>query len=271
MMKKYVTIFSVVIFLTVNVFGQIDVSNSKPTHQLDIGLGGLHYQLKDDIIAPLRWDGIGFSLDLSYKLIFDKGRHKIGLRVPYATLSNRYNHKNTVAEINFGYDYIHRIAGKGSPVPLDLGFFIDWNDNLQYYESWDDSHLYWLNIYELGPVMRWSHIINDSHQIVVNLQFPVLAFVSRPPKYRYYDQEALPRELLKKSHEDLKMASVNDYLSFSLRGEYIYSFSRKVALGTSYMMDYKTFSKPERISLYTNSLQLNLMFSLGKNKKDKRE
>jgi hypothetical protein len=260
-MTKQLLILAITIFITATVSGQSDSSLSKPIHQIGIVLGGVHYQERDDIIAPLRWDGFGFVGGLSYSLIGDKGRHNIDLRVLYAPLSNRYEHNNKAGEIYLGYSYLHRIAGKESDSQLHLGGLIDWNYNAQYYDNWDDSHIYWLNVYELGPVARWSNIIEENHQLALRFNFILIALVSRPPIYRYYDQEKLS-ELFSKPHEKMELTSIPEYISIELRGDYMYQVSRKFAMGVNYFLIYKTFSKPERISLFTNTLQLNFLFTL---------
>ena len=111
-MTKKLLIFVITIFMTATVSGQSDSSLSMPIHQIGIFLGGIHYQERDDIVAPLRWEGFGFVGGFSYSLICDIARHDIELRIPVAFLSNRYNHENKVGEINFGYSYLHRIAGQ---------------------------------------------------------------------------------------------------------------------------------------------------------------
>jgi len=103
--------------------------------------------------------------------------------------------------------------------------------NNQFYYIWDDSHIYWLNAYELGPAARWSQAVGSNHRLAVNSNFPLLALVSRPPEHRYYDQERLPKELLSKPHEEMELTSVHEYISFGLRGDYTYRMSRKTTLG----------------------------------------
>jgi len=255
-------IFAITFLMTTAVTGQSDSSCSKPIHQIGVVLGGGNYQVRDDIIAPLRWDGFGFVGGLSYSLIGDEERHNIDLRILYSSPSNRYNHKSSAGEINLGYSYMHTIVGDESHGQLHLGGLIDWNYNVQYYENWDDSHIYWLNVYEIGPAARWSKIINDNQQLALRFNFSLIALVSRPPKYRYYDQGRLPKEILSKPHENLELTSLHEYVSIGLHGQYIYQGSENFAIVVSYFLNYKTFSKPERITLFTNTLQLNLLFTL---------
>lgn len=269
-MTKKLLIIAITIFLTGTLTGQIDTSRLKPIHKIGFDLGGVHYQVRDDIIAPLRWNGIGFTVALSYSLIDDKGLHDIELRIPVAFLSNRYDHKSKAGEIYLGYGYMHRISGKESHAKLYLGGLIDWNYNLQYYDNWDDSHFYWLNVYELGPVTQWSYALNDKNQVALRFNFSLIALVSRPPEHRYYDQLKLSK-IYSEPHENMVLTSIHEYISIGFRGHYLSQVSEKFAIGVSYFVSYKTYSKPERISLFTNTLQLNFRFTLGNIKKDNHE
>lgn len=267
-MTKKQLFFAITIFMTATVTGQGDISLSKPIHQIGLGLGGLHYQIRDDIIAPLRWDGFGFVGDFSYSIIGDKGIHDIELRVPFVLPSNRYEHKGKAGEINLGYGYIHRIADSDSYGQIHLGGLINWSNNLQWYDSWDDSHLYWLNAYELGPVAQWSNTIGGNHQLSASINFSLLALVSRPPEHRYYDQEKLS-EFFTKPHENMKLTSLHEYISIRLHGQYVYPVSNKISMGVSYLLNYMTFPEPEHISIFSNSFQVNLLFKLGNDKREK--
>ena len=59
-------------------------SSVKPTHQIGLGIGAIHYQVRDDIVAPLRWSGLGPVGDLSYTYAGENGRHGVDLRIPFA-------------------------------------------------------------------------------------------------------------------------------------------------------------------------------------------
>ena len=259
-MKKILLIFAIAIFITVTVTAQRNISLSKPIKEFSINLGGVFYQLRENIIAPLRWEGFGFNLDLSYSIIAKKGLHNIELGIPVAFPNNRYDHSSIVTEINLSYGYLYKIASNESFGKLYLGGMIDWSFNFQYYLNWDDSHIYWLNAYELRPAFRWSNVLGDKHQFAANFNFPLLALVSRPSEYRYIDQERLPRKVFSMPHEEMKFTSIHKYLSFGLLCEYMYQINEKFALGASYLLNYKSFSEPQPITIFSNSLRLKLLF-----------
>jgi len=260
-MKMKLVIFAIAVLLLKTAAAQ---NVSKPIYQIGIYLGGAHYQVRDDIVAPLRWDGFGPVATLSYAYVNDKVRHDIELRTTFAFPSNRYDHSAMAMELNLGLRYLRRITGSESQGQLHLGGLLDWSFNFQFYDSWDDSHGYWLNAYELGPAVRWSQALGSKHRLAVSFNFPLLALVARPPEHRYYDQERLPKEILSKPHENMELTSVHEYISFGLRGCYTCKVSRKVTLGVSYLLNYKTFSQPKRISILCNTMSLRLLCTLGK-------
>lgn len=259
-MKIKPIILTIAIFMTVVVAAQNDTSNSKSTRQISILIGGLHNQIRDDIVVPLRWDGMGFLGSFSYTLIGYKVQHHIELCVPLAFPSNRYDHESTIVGINLEYEFLPKISNSVSIGQIYLGGKIGWNYNIQFYNSWDDSHLYWLNVYEIGPAVRWSKTVGDNHQLAANFTIPLLALISRPPEYRYYDQFK-PSQILSETHDNMVFTSLHEYISISLGGQYLYQVSSRILLGLSYNFSCKTYSKPDRISLITNTLQLKLVFT----------
>ncbi|MFC2121159.1 hypothetical protein ACFLTI_06160 [Bacteroidota bacterium] len=242
---------------------QKDPMLSKPIHEIGFGLALVNPQMRDAIVSPLKWDGFGGGLDFTYARIGLKGIHEIAMRNSFGPISNRYGHEGLNAEVSLAYAYMKRINGTELGGKLQLGSMIDWSYNFQLYESWDDSHLYWINAYELGPVVRWSNILGNNHQIALNFNLPLLALVSRPPKNKYIDQDRLPKTLLSQPHENMKLTSIHQYISFRLRAEYTVQLSRKTSFGISYLLNYKSFSKPERIVMLTNTLQVCLKFKIG--------
>jgi len=49
----------ITILISFTVYCQVPNKESYNIHQVGVSFGGLHSQLKDEIIAPLRWDGFG--------------------------------------------------------------------------------------------------------------------------------------------------------------------------------------------------------------------
>ncbi|MFX0067358.1 MAG: hypothetical protein ACFFC7_34995 [Candidatus Hermodarchaeota archaeon] len=262
-MRNNWIVFACVLLQTAVTIAQSDDPFWGPKHQIGVGLGVLHYQIKDKIVAPLRWDGFGAVPELSYTLKGGVGLHKFTLRFPYASPRNRYNHESMIGELNFEYEYLYKKLGDVVGGQFHLGGNLNWSMNLQFYSSWDDSHIYWLTTYELGPVAIWNRAIRQSHYLSVKFNIPLLILFSRPPEHRYYDQGKMNKfsYWFTKPHENMKITSIHEYVAFSLRGDYMHRVSQGLTLGASFLVKYKTTSKPKQISVVTNTALLRFLFT----------
>jgi hypothetical protein len=110
--------------------------------------------------------------------------------------------------------------------------------------------------------------LRDYHHVAIQIDFSLVALVSRPPEHRYYDQLKL-NEFFSKPHENMKLATLDDYMSFGLHGEYLYQIREKFAFGVSYFMNYQTYSEPESINLFSNALQIKLLIIVKKNERER--
>lgn len=245
------------------VHAQDDRPVSEPRRQLGIGLGGVHYQVGDRIVSPLRWDGFGAALELSYTVVHGAGRHQFAFRLPFAAPTNRYDHEAFAGALSTGYEYSHDIPGSVFGGRLHLGGFLEGNMNVQFYYDWDDSHIYWLTTYGLGPAARWDRGVGRKHRFAMRFNLPLLALVSRPPEHRYYDQGRMNTigYWFTKPHEGMTLTSVHQYVSLRLRGDYLVRASPRLLLGASFLLSYQTFSEPQRIGIVTNMLLLRVMFT----------
>lgn len=261
MEKKWIIV--VVLVLPATIMARSNHLFSEPKHQIGLGLGGLHYQVKDEIIAPLRWDSFGAVLELSYTIVKNAVRHKMVFRFPFSSPSNRYNHEAMAGALNAGYQYLHRIHRNIFGGQLHLGGLLDGSMNLQFYSDWDDSHIYWLTAYELGPAVMWNRSVGRSHLFALNFNLPLLAFISRPPEHRYYDQGKMNKisYWFTKPHENMKLTSVHEYVSLRLQGDYMSRVSQRFGLGVSILIHYRITSEPKRISIMTNTLLMRLLFT----------
>lgn len=244
--------------------GQTTDSDSPRPSLLCIGIAGLHYQVKDQLIAPLRWDGMGCGLRLSYLASSPTLEHEFDLLLPLSFLSDRYDHKGYAFEASVGYSGLCLVHPSVLGGNLYLGGQVRWNANCQFYADWDDSHLYWLNVYDVGGALKWSRDYDSDQHVSIAMQIPLLALVSRPPDHQYIDQAPLqrPAYYFEALHQDLKMTSVNEYVSFGLKADYARQVSSGTILGATWSFHYKSCKFPQRISIISNTLTFNYIIIL---------
>jgi hypothetical protein len=268
-MKTRTSIYHIIkiamLFLLTSTVSAQGIDNAPfPSHYFRIGIIGLHYQVKDRLIAPLRWDGVGCGLRFSYMVDSPTMEHEIDFLLPVAFLSDRYEHKGYAWEATIGYTRLYRINPSVFGGALFLGAQFKWNANCQFYADWDDSHLYWLNVYDLGPALKWNKEYDMKHHLSVTMQLPLIALISRPPENRYVDQDDLIKFsfYLKALHENLKLTSVNEYFSFNLKGDYTFQVSEGSLLGFTWLFQYKSCRFPQSIGIISNIFIFNYIIIL---------
>jgi hypothetical protein len=252
------------LFLLSPASGQTLDSASSGSPLLRLGTAGLHCQAKDQLVAPLRWDGIGCGLRLSYLAISPTLEHEIDLLLPISFLSNRYDHKGYAFEVSVGYSRLWLIHPSVAGGSLYLGGQVRWNANCQFYADWDDSHLYWLGVYDMSPALKWRKDYNTKQQLSITIQVPLLALVSRPPDHQYIDQVPLQRlsYYFESLHKHLKMTSVNEYFSLGLKADFTTQIGERTILGATWSFKYMTCKFPQRISIISNTLTFNYLIIL---------
>jgi hypothetical protein len=261
---NHVVSIGFLLFLQLAASGQTTDSDSPRPSLLRIGIAGLHYQVRDQLIAPPRWDGVGGGLRLSYLASSPSLEHEIDLLLPVSFLSDRYDHKGYAFEASIGYSGLRLIHPSVLGGNLYLGGQVKWNANCQFYADWDDSHLYWLNAYDVGAALKWSRDYDSDQHVSIAMQIPLLALVSRPPDHQYIDQAPLqrPAYYFEALHQDLRMTSVNEYVSFGLKADYARQVSSGTILGATWSFHYKSCKFPQRISIISNTLTFNYVIIL---------
>jgi hypothetical protein len=267
MQNNCIIFFCILFSLVSTVSAQRTDSVSNYNHSFRISLAGLHYQVKDKLIAPIRWDGPGGSLGFSYLVGCKSLENEFSFLIPVGILSDRYDHRAYAWEASFSYTCLKKIKPSIFSGNLYPGMQIRWDANCQYYADWDDAHLYWLNVYDLGPVLKWIKN-HDNRWLTITVHLPIVALISRPSEYQYTDQAdlILPSYYFKALHDNLKLTSLNEYISMNIKAEYIKQVSKKTLLGLAWLFNYQTYKEPQNISIISNAFMIHCSFIIGKNK-----
>jgi hypothetical protein len=248
------------------VIGQTTQDSSISGRFLKFSLPIVYNQVKENLIAPLRWNGTGSGLGFSWLMKKPKIIHEVCLFVNVSGLINRYKYKGYTFEASLGYSLNCRVNPEVLRGYLYLGPQIKWENQIMFFRDWDDSHIYWLNIYEVGPSLIWSKIYKEKQNISVAMQLPFFALVSRPPEYQYIDQPPLNESsyYFKSLNEDLRLVTVNRYYSFGLQTEYSYQIKNGNMIGVAWFFNYKACNFPRNTTLVTNILMINYHKLIGK-------
>ncbi len=225
-------------------------------NRLGLAVGLLHLQIRDDIIAPMRWSGLGASITLSYDRDRESSRTRMHLKFPVSFFTNRYGHEGAATGYALGYRYVRRVPEFGIAGTSFVGGAFLWNVDLQYYYDWDEEHLYWLTALDLALVFQHEVLLKPRNRLVFRFTFPLISLVSRPPDHRYYKSDNLDSFGLyfSKPYEGIHLTSLNEHLSMTLSLHYTFPLTRSWGFGTDYELGYRRFTDPETIQILSNTL-----------------
>ena len=248
------------------VFGQSSNDPANHGNFFKVGIPIVHHQVKDALIAPLRWAGIGSGLGLSYMSTGPEVIHEVSLIMSVSGLKNRYKYTGYALEVSLGYTFSCMVIPAVFGSTIYLGPYIRWDGKTNFFKDWDDSHIYWFSTYEFGPSLKWSKDYKEKQNILFTMQLPFVALVSRPPENQYIDQPPLikPSYYFKSLNKDLRLVTLNNYFSFRLQADYSYQIKSGNMIGGSWLFDYKSCKLPRYTFLVTNTLMINYYKFFGK-------
>jgi hypothetical protein len=259
-------IIGIMVFRITEIFGQ---SSNDPVNQgnfLKVGIPIVHNQVKDNLVAPLKWDGMGSGLGITYMSTELRVIHEVSLIMSVSGLKNRYKYTGYALEVSLGYILSCMVIPAVWGGTIYLGPQIKWNGKTNFFRDWDDSHIYWFTAYEFGPSLKWSKDYKEKQNILFTMQLPFVALVSRPPENQYIDQPPLikPSYYFKSLNKDLKLVTLNNYFSLRLQADYSYKIKGCNMIGGSWLFDYKSCKIPRNTTIVTNIMMINYYKVFGK-------
>lgn len=221
-------------------------------HDLSLGLGAVHQQLREELIRPLRWDGPGGVLEVRWGILGGDHRIETGLRLPLAIVENRYGHGAAATGFRLGSRITWASAALANGT-LSLGGGLQGEEALFYSWDWDEEHLYWLTSWSLGPVASWERPLGPRQSLNLSLFVPIAALVSRPPRERFEKIDDLTNVgfYFAKPHSNLEFTSLHEYRSLEARLSWAWAFSESWDLVVGLEWAWTRYTEPvpvERIS-----------------------
>ena len=140
-------------------------------------------QAREDLILPLRFVGPGFGVGMRYTLATPNWELRSSMNATALVLFDRYDTPNGVVEPAVELAWRRRLHNPVWLTNLNVGPVIGAREFLGYYGSWDDSHLYWLGMSQIG-VSASGDFALGGRSIRIELAVPLCALVTRPPRYR---------------------------------------------------------------------------------------
>lgn len=146
---------------------------------------------RDDLIVPLGFHGPALSLGGVYRQDSEQNLYHIRLRFGLGHLENRYSHEAWVLIQDIRLSWVRKLREHPKYGTFWVGGSVPLQMNNLFFESWDDSHLYWLTAHSLAGAFLWQKRVSFKNDVSLRLEIPFFSWVSRPPTYRYVKQEPL--------------------------------------------------------------------------------
>lgn len=140
---------------------------------LDFGIGSL--QVQENALNSLVHKGSLIITGLSFASESQTGlSHKIEVSFSIGSLKSRFeeNRNSTYWNPQLRYSLTKPITNS-----ISVGGYLSGVYQVMEFENWDDSHLYWVTSYQMGPVVKIDNI--PFKGLFSNVSFPLLAIVSR--------------------------------------------------------------------------------------------
>jgi hypothetical protein len=142
--------------------------------------------LREDLIVPLGFGGAGLHLGAVASTPAGPGLLDLSGGLGLRLLSTRYGQ----AAASFGTTADVRWLGALSD-KVGLGPAFVWDAHMNYLESWDDAHGYWVGSQWIGPALRVTQDLGGGPEIEVAFAVALAGAVGRPPEIRTEKQDPL--------------------------------------------------------------------------------
>jgi hypothetical protein len=145
---------------------------------------------RDDLLVPLAFTGPALGLGSRYRVGFGISALEAELELGIGVLTNRFDHEAEQLSHGLALGYSRAIK-ESTTEQTELAAIVRWQDELSYFESWDDAHGYWFSTLMLAPAIRDSRALSSGLQLESRAEFALLGIAARPPERRWNKQDAL--------------------------------------------------------------------------------
>jgi hypothetical protein len=212
------------------------------------------YQVRESVLNRIRHRGTLFSSGFFYERRRELSRHKIEFYLTFSTLKSRYDPDKKSFAINpsLDYRYARKVTDLSPQLSLFLGGIAGLEMHHEWFDNWDDSHLYWLTAYYLGIDGILTYDVSMGRSLFLEIYTPVLSLVSRPPK-RFLYKSANPKFswVIDEVHSNLTLTSVHEHFAINAKVGYVFSytdrFDQHLYWRFSYTRNSMDYSKDLRI------------------------
>ena len=174
------------------------------------------YQIRDQVLNPLRHRGTSVTLELFRRGDGGDTRRRFGFSLMVNPLGDRYAPRRGTLIFHPALDYrmAWRVTDAGGSTSLFLGGNAGWSTHFAFYELWDESHVYWLTSSQVGVDAVLERRLGGGRTLSLEVDAPLVALVSRPPE-RWDHREVDPGlgAVLGEIHGGARLATPAEHLA----------------------------------------------------------
>ncbi len=229
---------------------------------LDLGLSAL--QMRDDLLLRIRHVGPGFRVRLACDLAGRENLHTISLTGGAAVVANRYGPEALAATAGLAYGFAVKVpAWSDDRTTVYLGGMLSAVNDIQFYETIDEAHFYWLAMHDLRLRGVLRHQLGESSRLVAEVGIPIVALVARPERDRFYNND-MPRAgyIFRTVNDNLKVESWDRLQAADLRICYTLDIADRFSESIAYELGFRRSTDPDLYVSLAHSLHLSLAYTL---------
>jgi len=180
-----------------------------------LGASFIYQQLREETLHKLRNQGPAFSWEVFVTHESTTSTHQVMIHLPVGVLFDRYDFP--AISIQYG------IEGLGlwhSHKHYSFGYMATANVRYRYFPEWDDSHLYWLTDYTLGPALQYQ--FRRYPQLTIQATLGLTSVISRSPQHPLskFDNILTPSGFFSVPQQDFQFRHLGNFQTGKLRFDY---------------------------------------------------
>jgi len=146
---------------------------------------------RDDLIVPVASSGPALGFGGRFLGAVGPGLLDTSIRFEVAALFDRSWHPAASVFHALRIAYLPMAVSRPDRWSLAVGPGLVWETDVLWLRSWDDAHAYWLGRRYLALSARAWRPLAPTRRLELMAELNVLGFESRPPAYRYQNEDAL--------------------------------------------------------------------------------
>jgi hypothetical protein len=235
-----------IILLSMGVVFSQDTAEAAET-DVGLSLGVAEYQVRENVLNSIRHRGTLGSGGFFYERTKEISRQKVEFHLIFSKLESRYDPDKSTFAVNpsVSYRYARKVKNINQSMSIFLGGIIGLEMHHEWFDNWDDSHLYWLTSYHLGVDGILTYQNSPDSEFFLEISTPVVALISRPPE-RFLYKVANPKFswAVDELHSNLRLTSVHEHFVLSMNLGYKFRYNARFEQGLYWRFSYTKNSVP---------------------------